>query len=217
MRNSTVFFSDSCFLTGDSSTTLRAGGRNGFALMELLLVLAVIVILGAMAYPTFESLQGDLRLRQAADQIRGVWALGRVQAANEGRPYRFAVVPNKGNYRLAPDSSDFWGGGGPDLSGTTGTSDRPVIIEAALPRGVRVSTADSPATGFDATDDTLLPPGQVDPGMYNRMATFMPDGTCQEDVSVIFASRGNQPIVLKLRGITGGVTVKPYDPSSSKP
>ncbi len=174
-------------------------------------------MLAAMAYPSLQSMQGDLRLRQAADQIRGVWALGRVQAVNEGRPYRFAMIPNKGNYRLAPDSSDFWSGGNPDMSSNTGTADRPIVVEGALPKGVRVTTADAPASGFDATDDTSLPPGQVDPSMYNRLVTFMPDGTCQEDVRVIFASRGIQPIVMKLRGITGGVSVRPYDPSAPNP
>jgi hypothetical protein len=180
--------------------------------MEMVLVCAVVVLLAVMAYPSIESLQGDLRLRQAADQIRSAFATGRVQAVNEGRPYRLGVIPNKGNYRLAPDSSDFWAGGNPDMTGN-GT-DRPIVLEAALPKGVRIATADSPSSSFDATEDTAMPLTQVDPSMYTSLVTFMPDGTCQQDVSIIFSSRGNKPIILKLRGITGGVTVGPYDPSN---
>ena len=179
----------------------------------MILVVAVVVLLGVMAYPSIQSMQGDLRLRQAADQVRSAWAMGRVQAVNEGRPYRFSVIPNKGNYRLAPDSSDFWSGNLPDMSGNQ--SERPVVLEAALPKGVRLTTADAPPAEFDATDETSLPLGQVDPGMYLPVVTFLPDGTSREDVAIIFSSKGTLPIVVKLRGITGGVTVRPFDPTGS--
>ena len=39
------------------------------------------------------------------------------------------------------------------------------------------------------------------------MATFLPDGTCREDVTLVFKLKNTRPVYLKLRGLTGSVAV----------
>jgi prepilin-type N-terminal cleavage/methylation domain-containing protein len=181
--------------------------RRGYTLLELAIVVAILAIVAAAAYPTMESMYADLQVSSAVDQVRAAWTSARVRAVDEGRPYRFAVVPGKGNFRIAPDSSEFWTGSGGSTANTGDNStDKPLLFEDALPKGVAFAVADSAALA--AIDDTKLPIGSVDPAQYSSVATFLPDGTSREDVRVIFSRKGVPPIVLRIRGITGAVTVR---------
>src|SRR5205823_247476 len=83
--------------------------RRAFSLFELLLVIALIVLLAAIAYPTLDGALATFRITEAADMVRACWADARAHAMNEGQAYRFAVLPGQGNFRVAPDSPDYWG------------------------------------------------------------------------------------------------------------
>jgi len=181
-------------------------GRPGYTLVELMLVMAVIIMVAAMAYPSLDAMYLDTKLAQAGDQVRAKWLTARIQAVNEGRPYRFAVILNKGNYRLAPDSADFWGGS----NGQTSDPDNgPLILEEALPKGVIFNTPDSSQTNPDSNSDTSLPTEGVDWSRAFTVATFLPDGTTREDLATItFNAKGARPVDIKMRGLTGAITVK---------
>src|SRR5436305_1968804 len=84
--------------------------RRGFTLLELILVMAVIVALAAITYPSFEPMYRQFRMSAAADQLKAGLLHARAQAVEEGRPYAFAMLPGKGNFRVAPDGQQFWSG-----------------------------------------------------------------------------------------------------------
>jgi prepilin-type N-terminal cleavage/methylation domain-containing protein len=180
--------------------------RRAFTLLELMLVMALLVILGALCFPTLESMYGHFRVTAAADEVRTAWAQARAQAMNDGTPYRFSVVWNKGNYRIAPDTGDFWGGNGA-APAATDPANPALVMEAALPKGVRFTSPKQPGGGsLDQGGDSALPPDSVDPGSWATAVTFLPDGTAREDVEMVFRTAGASPVVLKLRGLTGVVT-----------
>ncbi|HZT80374.1 MAG TPA: hypothetical protein VFA26_09135 [Gemmataceae bacterium] len=190
-------------------------GRPSYTLFELLLVLAVLVILAALAYPSLSKARGGYALREAVDQVRTAWAEARTHAVNEGQPYRFAVVPGQGNFRIAPDAAAYWSGG--DLPPVNDPSNRPLVHEGALPRGIRFNLD---GTGAPPGGDTSQSPDKVDPSSYTTVVTFLPDGTAQtpaggvdnEDVVVItLRVAGVRPMQLKLRTLTGAVTVRPVE------
>src|SRR5262249_19722787 len=142
------------------------------------------------------------------------WAQARAQAMNEGRPYRFAVVPNKGNWRVAPDSSDFWGGNGGDSSGG--------VLEDVLPRGGRFSTLDAVrAGGADQAGAGALPVGTASPEVFIPVAVFYPDGTARgtsdDNADIVFHYSGARPLQVKLRGLTGTSTVQRLNADGSIP
>src|SRR5262249_59550742 len=83
--------------------------RTGFTILELLLVLAILVMLATMAFPAIENMYDDMKVQAAADHLRGRLAQARSQAINDGRAYRIGVKPDTGDFRLAPDSPEFWG------------------------------------------------------------------------------------------------------------
>jgi prepilin-type N-terminal cleavage/methylation domain-containing protein len=169
--------------------------RAGYTIIEVMLVLAMMVLLAAIAYPSIEAMYGDVRLNAAADQIRARWADARTQAIEEGRPYRFAVQSD-GRYRIAPDTGEFWSGGGTgDAHIANETETPPLDLEESLPKGVKFADA-----GLNNAGDPN------DSGGWITVVRFQPDGSASQDVEIVFEATGCRPVQLKLRGLTGSVT-----------
>ena len=70
-----------------------------------------------------------------------------------------------------------------------------ILAEAALPE------ADSP--------------GAADSGAWMPVVAFLPDGTARDDATVTLVARGCRPVILRIRGLTGVITVK--TPEASRP
>jgi Tfp pilus assembly protein FimT len=175
--------------------------RSAYTILEVMLVLAIIVLLAAISFPSIQAMYGDVKLNAAADQIRARWADARTQAIEEGRAYRFSVQSD-GRFRIAPDTSEFWGGGGTADSSTPNDTDTPPLdVEESLPQGVKFSDS-----GLANAGD----PG--DTGGWTTVVRFQPDGTASTDVEIVFESDGCRPLQLKLRGLTGAVTATTLTP-----
>jgi hypothetical protein len=83
----------------------RCPGRNrssGFTLFEVLLVLALIILIGALAMPGFSRTFENQRLREAGDIIRTAWAKGRIEAMKSGRTMLFRHEIGSNRYLLEP-------------------------------------------------------------------------------------------------------------------
>jgi prepilin-type N-terminal cleavage/methylation domain-containing protein len=182
--------------------------RSGFTLLELTVVLMVIVVLAAMTFPALTGTQGEYRVQAAADTVKGAWASARTYAMEHGRAYRFAIVPGKGNYRIAPDSPAYWSGGG-SPSGEEG--ELATIIEAALPTGCLFSPPETVVDSSSITDDSSLPLDGVGPESWVTLAVFLPDGTAREDAQILVQARAARAILLELRSLTGAVTARPFN------
>jgi prepilin-type N-terminal cleavage/methylation domain-containing protein len=176
--------------------------RKAFTLFELVLVLALLVVMTALAYPSIDSMYGTYRVQAAVDMVRAAWAAARSRAIDEGQPYRFAIIPGEGKFRVAPDSGNYWNGsGGPAAEADSGV--RPYIQEDTLPKGVRFDMPEAPADSGSAS------PEAGGSGAWNTVATFLPDGSAKEDVAIQFVGRGGgRALVLKLRGLTGVVRLE---------
>jgi prepilin-type N-terminal cleavage/methylation domain-containing protein len=170
---------------------IRRPRRPGLTLIEVLLVMALLLILGAVAYPTLSAMYGDVRVKAAADEVRAAWTEARAQAIEDGRAYRFSVEPGTGKFRVAPDAGDFWDGSG---GGPTDDSAPPAHIqEGTLPNGIV----------FDVSAD--LPSD----GSWTTVVLFNPDGTCPQDVEVTLKEDDDStPVVVRVRAMTGAVTVR---------
>lgn len=180
--------------------------RGAYTLFELMLVIVLLVLLAAIAYPSLDSMMGTFRMNAAADMLRANWADARASAMNEGRAYRFAVVPGKGNFHVAPDNPDYWSGNDP---APPDPNNPPLVVDDSLPKGVRFATPDTYQTTLLDGGDSSLPAGSVDSGSWTTIVTFLPDGTTKEDVEIIFTGHGTRPLDIKLRALTGAVTVQP--------
>src|ERR1700730_18183570 len=88
----------------DKWSQLVKAKRPGFTLMEVVLVAALLAIVAGITSPVVTSMYAHEKVKAAADSVRGSMANARSRAVTEGRRYKLAIVRNKGNFRIAPDS-----------------------------------------------------------------------------------------------------------------
>src|SRR4051794_399213 len=106
--------------------------RSGFTLLEVLLVMAILVILAAVSLPTLDAMYGDTKLRGAADEVVGAWGEARARAIDTGVNFRFAIMPGKERYRIAPEGPDYWDGS----KETHDDNDDGTVMTGSLPKGI---------------------------------------------------------------------------------
>ncbi|MCC6418973.1 MAG: prepilin-type N-terminal cleavage/methylation domain-containing protein [Gemmataceae bacterium] len=197
--------------TPDLQGVVVRNPRRGFTLFESVVVLAILAIIAAVVAPTINSMYGDTPLTAAADAIKARWADAKAHAIAENRPYRFAIVQGTGQYKLAPDSPEYWDGAAtastPAAPGSTdGASGAGVglVIEDKLPQGVLFR---SPITDPSGAGGGLTTGGQAEGSSeWGSPIVFQPDGTADRDAEIAFAEGNGAPLVLRLRGATGVVT-----------
>jgi prepilin-type N-terminal cleavage/methylation domain-containing protein len=166
----------------------RAAPRPAFTLLEVLLVVAILLILGAAAYPTLNGMWGDVKVKAAADQVQGAWVEARAAAIEDGRSYKFGVQKETGKFRVAPASSFV------EVANLGEDSAPPYVQDGELKSGIK----------FDLTGKDDLP-GE---GEWTIVAQFNPDGTCEKDVEITLSDTDPDipPRVVRVRAMTGAVT-----------
>jgi prepilin-type N-terminal cleavage/methylation domain-containing protein len=186
--------------------------RGAYTLFELVMVLAIVVILAAMAYPTLNGMVGNKGLsgkpgvKAALDEIRGKLAEAKARAAEDGRPYRFGIVPGTGNYRIAPDSDEFWGGSGGSTSSSNSRGKKPLVRAGALPAGSRFCKSENASCpGCCSDGNTSQAPDQVAPTSYEGLVTFLPDGTAKADGRITLVTDEARPVILQIQASMGNV------------
>jgi prepilin-type N-terminal cleavage/methylation domain-containing protein len=168
--------------------------RRGFTLLELLLILAILVVIGAAAYPTLSSMYGDVKVKAAADQVRAAWVEARAEAIEDGREYAFGVEKDTGKFRVAPAISFV------DVADLGEDSAPPYVQEGELTSGIT----------FDLGEAENL---KVE-GAWTIVAVFKPDGTCATDVEIALKEQDAETaqLVVRVRAMTGAVKVAPKTP-----
>lgn len=164
--------------------------RTGYTLVEMVLVLLLLVVLAALAYPVVDNMYASSRLSAASDTVRARWSDARTHATEERRPYRFAIKDNTGSFRIAPDTDEFWDDGEEDL---LANDQEAFVLEGSLPDRVYFGSSD--ASGADGAAQE-----------WRKLVTFQPDGSASDDVEVSFATSGASPVILRLRATTGTAT-----------
>ena len=162
--------------------------------MESMAVLAVLLIIAAVTFPTFRGLKGNSDQKAAADVVRGRIADARGMAMEYGQPYRLAISADGTRIRLAPDVPEF-----ADLPAADTPGGAVTCLESRL---------DKATAGLVASDDDA--PGAE--GEWLTVGTFLPDGTCREVGSVVAVHEANfPPIRIQLRGVSGSSRVLPNE------
>lgn len=167
--------------------------RQGFTLLELIIVLALILLITAIAYPNLMSMYSDMRVKTGADHLRARLTEARSHAIDEGRPYRFAIVPGQGGYRIAPESMEYWDDATQVDIGDAGTTP-PLVLEDLMPNEIK----------FTVDEGSNLPIANG----YGTLVIFNADGSCDVDVSIQIELDGSRPIEMKIRALTGAVSVR---------
>lgn len=170
----------------------RPARRRGYTLLELLCVIAVLVILGAVVLPTLSGMFLDTRVKAGADLAISHCSDARSYAIEHGRAYQVFASPDGKRLKVGPDESEQL-----EQSGSS-TPVPPFVRETDLPTAVTLVPIN---TGGDA--------GTSSSG-WVKLVTYKPDGTCREAAAQFeLREDGVVPLVVNVRGMTGSVVVNP--------
>jgi Tfp pilus assembly protein FimT len=196
---------------------MRPLPRKGYTLLELVIVIAVLIVLGAVIVPTLTSSYSNTRQKSAADLIRARVVEARAKAMERGVWYRLAINEDKTRIRLAPDGPDF----------STLTPDNPPgfnsqVVEDKLdkvtaeviadPNNPQQSSGNSSGGGGSAqqtTDGNVLSNGAVaKDGEWVTVMTVGPEGICKEFFTTVSVKESKfEPIYIQDRGLAGSAAI----------
>jgi hypothetical protein len=181
--------------------------------MELVLVLALLVIMASISVPLYEGMVADQNLSEAEDMLRGRVAATRSRAINDGVAYRLSVLWGHSNWRIAPDSEDYWTGSGEGSAPVEEDQAPPLVATGTLPGGISFGGAGETPKG-GAADNSAVPASD-----YTKAVVFYPDGTCQcylqggdtpeyLEITLRGPDGGHGARILRIRSLTGSVTTR---------
>jgi prepilin-type N-terminal cleavage/methylation domain-containing protein len=187
--------------------------RAGFTLMEILLALALLAILGAVAWPYIGNAYSGVRLRSAAQQIQSEWGKARVKAISTGLPHVFRFNTQAGDYSVVPwqeENAAIEASMPIPVSNTTTAPSVPDTITTysgaatttgpKLPEGMLFVDIQRTSDTRSVTADSQLNAAGV--SATAPPVVFYPDGTSTDAVLTITNGKGRN-ITINLRGLTG--------------
>jgi prepilin-type N-terminal cleavage/methylation domain-containing protein len=192
--------------------------RTAFTLLELLLTLAVLAAIAAVSIPQLSVLMGDRRLVRAGEQLRVEMTRLRVDAMRQGRVMTLEAMVDGTSFRIKPfysatdatEAFDQTGSQSGMLSGakqgivTAAIVDPSVEETVELPEAVVVSSVGvvSAARAMEIEQLTLSNQSEG----WSRPILFYPDGSTST-AAITLSNPTYGKVIVKIRGITGDVTV----------
>lgn len=194
------------FRNSRSQVSRLSPARTGFSLIEIIIVVALMVTIGAMVVPAMIDFFGSQKLSKAADKVRTEMGRARVSAIRTGDIYAFYFTPEMTSYTVARFNDAFNERNQPqeklgqDERGSDFNFD-----EERLPRGITFAAADSPE---DARVAQAMADNEVRLSTM-RPILFYPDGTSQ-NATIILQNDQQELYKITLRGLTGTASANPY-------
>lgn len=174
--------------------------RRAVTLLELLLVLVLLCVIFALAWPAIEGSFEDSRLRSAADQVRAAWSEAKVDAMQSGMPHLFRYDLNSCGYAVT--RWDWNATADRSEVGETPQTTQPEAKDDELPENI-VFAAVEIATDqrSSITAATAIEQGVLDASAATPIV-FYPDGTTT-DAALLLKNKRGLMIRVTLRGLTG--------------
>lgn len=208
----------------------RSSRRPGFTLLELLLVLGVLVVIGALSWPRMMRYVQENALKQNVDTVRRELASTRMHAIESGLTYQFRYEPAGQQFLVLPFERPVV----PDAEGPTAPSSTSSNSPSAS--ATKVKTVEGRISSdfrFDMPTDTtgqttggqrlsdhwltlLKNGGQYSQTSWSPPILFRANGESQDAQLVIKDKTGNS-IMLSVRGLTGAVRVEPLQRPEARP
>ncbi len=182
--------------------------RRAVTLLEILLVLAVLVALGAVAWPSLDRSLADQRLRHAADMVRAQWAQAHVRAVSTGTQQRFRTEPGGRRYWIEPIEDEpglAWAGpAGGGAQGPDAASLPP--DHRLLPDDVVFGEVTIESLADSGTESLFDPSGAADRALMDGLqvqgtVVFYPDGT-SSSARLVLRNAHARCVVVLLQGLT---------------
>jgi Tfp pilus assembly protein FimT len=186
------------FIAGNAT---RRRAQLGLTLVEVLLVLALLVVIGAVSAPMLEGSFSRAALQNGGDLLRAAWSKARLAALESGESCVFRFEPHGSRYQMVK-LVDLGSAEAETLEAETSGADHPAVDmlrlgKYRLPDGVTFAGAD-----IVTSNQVVATIGDTSGGPWSEPIVFHPDGTTT-DASVLLANERHQTIRVTLRGLTG--------------
>jgi prepilin-type N-terminal cleavage/methylation domain-containing protein len=186
--------------------------RNGYTLIELLTVVALLGLFAGITFPAFVNMQRRAALRSAAGQLRSIFHLARSRALQRGSNSGVKFLQAGGEWQYAIyDDGDGDGVRNDDIDRRV---DRRVTLpRRALPESKIVTIGLLRHTIKDPDGDRLLP--TASPVHFNRSAicSFTPLGESTPG-TIYITDRRNELYAVRVFGATAKIRTLRYDATS---
>jgi hypothetical protein len=191
-------------------------------LVELLLVLAILALIAATAWPSLERSLADQRLRDSADMVRAEWQHARAKAMSSGVAYQFCYTAEDRTYWIEPcedvdasaEASASSGGGGSSSS----EADRLELPEEVT--FVEGKVGEPSAEGMASEEAPAMERSAVEvpeDGEPNAPVVFSPDGTCSS-AELTLRNEHERSITVTIHGLTAiAVVGEVFDAEEGRP
>ena len=198
---------------------IEGTSRAAFSLIEMILVLAILVAIGAIVAPSFNEAFVRQRLQTSADRLRGAWDRARLTAMKTGQSQIFNCVIGAGDYAVEPymtDADVVNASTGATVMTTGGT-----VVETTASGAVLASAGASEGKKLEeeivfvscavSSDMRAATVAQEQGGLaaistMNQSVMFYPDGSTSTAEVIIQDPNGKQRAV-RIRGLTGSTQV----------
>jgi Tfp pilus assembly protein FimT len=161
-----------------------------------LLVLALIVVLSAVAWPTLSGTFTASKLSAAADDIQSNWADARMKAIEDGHPIAFRCLIGGADFSTSPYAMATEN----DESAPAEVTEAASLPFGKLNDGLKFSEV-AAASALDSTDPGLRS-NMRDSSEWSPPIIFYPDGQSSDALLSIVHEDG-RAITVTLRGLTG--------------
>ncbi|MEZ6057857.1 MAG: prepilin-type N-terminal cleavage/methylation domain-containing protein [Planctomycetaceae bacterium] len=204
--------------------------RRAFTLLELVVVLAIIVVLAGLTWPSMLRYIREQEIREQAHAVRMALAGSRVKAIDTGLTYQFRYEPGGRRYIVLPYDLPESAATGSVGTGDNSAAQRGIssaVVEAVLPtltgqlpeschfdwplaRNVVTNAEQQVATESLPQEWLSLFPDatQLQSTAWSQPILFYSDGTT-DDNHLTILNELDRSIELSLRGLTGATTVGP--------
>jgi prepilin-type N-terminal cleavage/methylation domain-containing protein len=183
-----------------SRSMLGTGPRRGLTLVEVLLVLSLLVVIGAIAVPLLEGSFSRAALYGSGDLLRGAWAKARLAAMQSGQTHVFRFEPRGSRFQIvalpaldAPEHEL----GLEDPETKEPTTEFVRLSQNRLPDGILFVSGD-----IASSAQTLATLPLTTESAWSQPIMFYPDGTTS-DATLLLANDQQVAIRVTLRGLTG--------------
>jgi len=181
--------------------------RGAITLVEILLVLTIIVVAGAVAMPNVMEMLRRQRLKSAAETMRIEWSRAHVKAMKSGRIQVFRYELNGNQFSLQPwvAGDDATEGQSEAVAGFGTPLEMPdVMMETKkLEEGITFAAGEAKFESRAYELENFLQNGATtEGGQWSRPILFYPDGSTS-DAFVIVTDARQDAYRINLRGLTG--------------
>ena len=87
-------------------TSSLTAHRGGYTLLELLLVLAILVAIAGLSWPSVNRMLEDLTIKEAVEPVRAELSKTRIRALDAGVTWQFRFEPDGRRYLMVPYEFD---------------------------------------------------------------------------------------------------------------